>query len=246
MKQNGVKPYIARIKQWKIRNMVRLYLEARDLFKKYRNLLRKGNYLSFERMREICDILWEIKEDHHLIYKRLLDPKKNKFEKAPKYLPASAELEFINNAGLLFHKMMVARELKYLLEHYFEDSDVFQKNKESLQLQLRIIEELFDDGIQVLQSLIKENNTNMLLLTLMLENTDLVRKHFGKNVPELVSQFGNGKGLDTIYCDAGKYYIECGRIGLAKQMLRDAVKKNKDNGEAKKLLEDLAEQVEKT
>lgn len=235
----SVKPYLARIKKWKIRNMVMLYLEAREKFKNYRRLLKRGTFISFERMREICDILFEIKEDHHLLYKRLIDPRKNKFEKTHKFMPDKIETEFMNNIGLLFHKVMVARELKYLMEHYVEESDTFQKNKDNLEEQLRKISMLFDEGIEILKSLISCNKNNLLLLTLLLENPDMTKKHFGKNAVQLVEQFGNGKGLDDVYFSVGKYYLECGRKDKAKNMLQYALKKNSQHQLAKNLLSEL-------
>ncbi|MFQ6113943.1 MAG: hypothetical protein ACE5NG_07610 [bacterium] len=84
---NKVKAYLIQIKDWKIRNMVMLYLEAREKFKTYSRMIRSDVNISFEGMREICDILYEIKEDHHLIFKRALDPKRKKFEKAHKFMP---------------------------------------------------------------------------------------------------------------------------------------------------------------
>ena len=234
-----VKPYIARIRSCKIRNVVRLYLEARELFRQYRKLLRKGNYLSFEKMREISDILYEVKEDLHLIYKRLLDPRKKKFEAARKYVPDEVELALMNNVGLLFHKIFVARELKYVLEHYVEESETFKVNQENLQTHLQRINLLFDEGLEILKEFISRNTDDFLLLTLLLEDPDATRKQFGQNAVRLVEQFGGGKGLDEIYFSVAQYYLKCGRHEQARRMLKNAVRNNSDHRAAAALLEEM-------
>ncbi|MCG8607392.1 hypothetical protein MJD09_20720 [bacterium] len=221
-----MKPYLARIKHWKIRNMIRLYLEAREQFLLYRKRLRKKTSISFEGMRKICDILYEIKEDHHLIFKRLIDPQKNKFEKERKYLPCTIETEFMNNIGLLFHKVMVTRELKYLMEHYIEESDSFQKTEENLEYHLQIIDSLFDEGIKTLKSLILRYKDNTLLLSLLLENPKRTKRHFGANAAELLEQFVEGKGLDEVYFSVGMYYAENGWKEKAREMFDEALKRN--------------------
>jgi len=220
------KPYLGRVKNWKIRNIVMLYLEAREAFKNYRRSSRRGDFLSFDKLREICEILFEIKEDHHLVYKRLIGPQKNKFEKGHKIVPNEIETEFMNNIGLLFHKVMVARELKYVMEHYVEKSDTFQKNEESLQTQLEKIDVLFEEGIDVLISLIKENRDNILLLTLLLEDPKRTKKHFGKHTRGIIERFGDGEGLAEVYFNVGKYYADSGWSKKAKRMFESALKEN--------------------
>ena len=242
MSTESVKPYLRRVQKWKIRNTVMLYLDARDKYRKYIRLLRGGTFISSEKLREISDILYEIKEDHHLIYKRLVDPKKKKFDTTHKFHPTDIELEFINNAGLLFHKLMVATELKYLMEHYVEESDPFQKTGDSLRTQLNLITSLFDDGIAALQGVISQNNDNVLLLSLLLDNPDLAKRHFGKNAINLVEQFCGGKSLDEIYYLVGQYHAECGRPGSAKRMFKSALKKNGRHELARQSLARLSEQ----
>ncbi len=233
---HGVKPYLARIKDWKTKNMVMLYLEARELFIAYRRRLRKGVSLSFEGMREICDILYEIKEDHHLIFKRLIDPKKHKFEKEQKFTPSEVETEFMNNIGLLFHKVMVTRELKYLLEHYVEESDAFQQTGESLQYHINKIDSLFDEGIEILKSLVLQYKDNTLLLSLLLDDPERTKRHFGKNASDLIEQFVDGKGLHEVYFSVGRYYAENGWNEKAEKMFEETLKRNPKHRLAKKEL----------
>lgn len=235
-KDSEVKPYLRKIKNWKIRNMVMLYLEAREKFKDYSNMMKKDDSISFERMREISDIMYEIKEAHHLLYKRLLDPHKKRFEDAMKFTPNQIEIEFMNNIGLLFHKITVARELKYVMEHYVQKDEAFHKNKENLQTNLVRIDELFDEGIDILKAVIRQNTDNVLLLTLLLENAVNTKKHFGDNAVKIIEQFSNGKGLDEVYYHVGKYYADCGWKDKAKKMLKSAVKRNKQHSKAQQTL----------
>ncbi|MFQ5865838.1 MAG: tetratricopeptide repeat protein [bacterium] len=234
-----VKPYLNRVKNWKIRNMVMLYLDAREKFKTYRRMIRSDVNISFAGMREICDILYEIKEDHHLLFKRVIDPKKKKFEKAHKFMPDEVETNFMNNIGLLFHKVMVARELKYLMEHYVEESETFRKSKEDLQFHLKKIDSLFDEGIEILKTLVGQYKDNILLLTLLLENPHQTKKQFGKDAVELIEQFVDDKGLDEVYYSVGKFYAQNGWKYKAEEMLREALKRNPNHKNAQQFLSNL-------
>ncbi len=236
---DNVKPYLRRIKNWKIRNMVLLYLEAREKFLTYRELLEEGVFISFERMWELCDMLYEVKEDHHLLYKRLLDPGKKKFETALKFMPNEIELQFMNNVGLLFHKLMVARELRYQTEHYVEKDETFHRNEENLQIHLRNIGALFEDGIGILKSLVVSNRDNPLLLTLLLENIELAKNHLGDEARDVIRQLADASKLDDIYCSVGAYYLQCGWTDKAKTMFSSALKENARHKEAKQQLSRL-------
>ncbi|MFQ5751060.1 MAG: tetratricopeptide repeat protein [bacterium] len=234
-----VKPYLIRIKDWKIRNMVMLYLEAREKFKACRRMLRKGAFISFEKMREISDSLYEIKEDHHLLYKKLIEPKKKRFEKAHKFLPDEIETDFMNNIGLLFHKVMATRELKYVMEHYVEESETFQKTKDNLQYHLDKIDSLFDEGVEILKSMIGRYNDNILLLTFLLEDPTRTKKHFGEDAVEILERFVNGEGLDEVYYSVGQFYAKNGWKEKAKTMLKETLKRNPNHENAQKQLTNL-------
>ena len=240
-KVGSANPYLVRIKDWKIRNMVMLYLDAREKFLTYRRMLKKGIFISFEKMREICDILYEIKEDHHLIFKRLVDPQKNRFERAPKFTPSKVETEFMNNIGLLFHKVMVTRELKYLMEHYIEESEAFQKSEENLQYHLSKINALFGEGIEILKNLVVLHKDNILLVTLLLEDPARTKKHFGQDAYEMLEKFANGKGLEEVYFSVGSYYARNGWSDNARKMLEEALRRNPKHLSALELLNTIDE-----
>ncbi len=239
MQSDAVKPYLQRIKDWKIRNMVMLYLEAREQFLACRKELRKGLSISFNKMLEICDILYEVKEDHHLIFKKLQDPKRNKFEPAQKFMPCKWETEFMNNIGLLFHKVMVARELKYQLENYVEQDDAYQRNRDNLNYHLKKIDELFNEGVEILKHLIARHRDNILLLTLLLEDPERTRRHFGQDAWDLIAHFADGRGLEELYYAVGKYYAENGWRDKAIRMLEKALKLNPKHPGARKVLSGL-------
>lgn len=224
--EKSVKPYFLRVRNWKIRNMVMMYLEARERFLTCRRTFRKDFSLSFETLKEMSDILFEIKENHHLIFKRVIDPEKGKFEKSFKITPDEVETEFMNNIGLLFHKIMVTRELKYLMDHYVEDSAAFQRSSENLQYHILRIDELFTRGIEIIKSLLGRYKTNILLLTYLLDDPARVKRHFGQDVEELLEQFVDGRGLDEVYYSVGKYYLENGWPDKAKKVLKEVQKRN--------------------
>lgn len=239
-----VKPYYRRVKDWKVRNMVECYLSARALFRKTfggpKARLQKIRGVSFDTMKEICDVLYEIKEDHHLIYRRLLDPKKHKFDDSHKFIPDETVTAFMNNSGLLFHKVMVARELRYVIDHYVEGDDRCERNVELLQRQLDDINLLFDEGVEIIEQLIKENKENTLLLTMLLKNNKEMKKHFGKRMEALLLGFGNGHGKAEVYFRAGQYHDRCGRSKEARDMYKQALKSHRGHTGAKKALDAIA------
>ena len=112
--------YLAAIKPWKIRNMVEGYLAAWQIFhKQQRSKSTERHALSFEALNKISDILYEVKEDHHLLFRRP-DRALQRHEQH-KLVPTYSETTFIDHVGLLFHKAMVAKELRYILERYAHD-----------------------------------------------------------------------------------------------------------------------------
>jgi hypothetical protein len=236
---NSVKPYFIRVRNWKIRNMVMMYMDAHDQFKTCRRMLRKNLSLSFEKLKDISDILFTIKEDHHLIFKRLVDPEKGKYEKSHKIMPNEIETEFMNNIGLLFHKVMVTRELKYLMENYVEDSEAFHRSSENLQYHLNRIDELFARGTEIIKTLLKRYNDNILLLSSLLEDPLRVKKHFGMDVNALLAEFADGRGVDDLYFQVGKYCSDNGWQDKAQKMLRETLARNPAHSKARSELEKL-------
>jgi len=241
MNETKVKPYIARIKQWKVRAMVASYLSAGQEFKQLTRTIKKKSVKSLETLRQISDVLYEVKEDHHLVFERLLEPEKHKFEKTGKFFPNKIELDFMNNVGLLFHKILVARELKYLTEHYADNAATFQEIDSNFKGQLTVIERLFDAGLKIIKDMICQNKENVLLLTLLIENSSLTRSSFGFAADKALERFAGNEGLDNLYYRLGKYYSDCGRPVEARTMLKRAVRENKTHRRASQLLLEIVQ-----
>lgn len=243
--ENGVKSYFLRIRDWKVRNMVMMYLEAREKFmaSRPRRSVFKGASVSYDRLKAVSDLLFEVKEDHHLIFKRVLDPEKGKFEKSHKITPDDVEAEFMNNIGLLFHKLMVTRELKYYMENYVEDYRDLQRSNDNLQYHLEKIEELFVHGVEILRNLLSRYKDNILLISYMIEEQSKIRRHFDRDVFSLLREYWDGQGMDEVYFVIGKYCVKNGWREKAAKILKEALKLNPQHGDVQAELLKLSNPV---
>lgn len=232
-----VGPYIAGARDRKIRYIVSRYLEAYSLFKAYNQSFHKGVIMSFSNLRKVQDILWDIKENFHLIYKRILNPKKRIFEQANKFTPNESEISFMNNVGLLFHKVMVARELKYILDYYEEDSNGYQDTKASLDRNLDRINFLFDQGIELLVQIFENYQNNIQLITYFLENKDQCESLLKKNIQDILLILSRGRSIEDIYIDAVHYYQNSGWMDKAEAILKQLLKINPKHDRAALMLQ---------
>jgi len=221
-----ISPYIAGIRDRKIRQIISLYLEAFGSFKEYNKSFHEGVIMSFSNLRRVHDILWDIKENFHLIYKRILNPKKKIFEQANKFTPSDSEIKFMNNVGLLFHKVMVARELKYVLDYYEEDSEGYQDTKASLERNLDRISLLFDQGIELFVQMLENYQNNIQLITCFLECREKCESLLNKSIEELLKILSRGRDIEDIYMDAVHYYQNSGWTDKAENVLRELLKIN--------------------
>lgn len=229
-------PYIENIKDWKIREMAVGYLQAKASFEKYN---KPTNIISFKILKEICDTLYDVKENHHLIFKKIIDPKKGKFETANKFTPNEADINFMNNVGLLFHKVMVARELKYILDYYEEDTTGYQETKASLERNLQRIAMLFHQGNDVLQAMLESHKNNIYLITYFLENQEFCKKQFKLDINSLLSMLTDEDGLEKAYLNAAQFYASSGWNDKVKNMCKKSLQLNPQNEEAKQLLKNI-------
>jgi tetratricopeptide (TPR) repeat protein len=232
-KQN--RPYLVSVKDWKIRNMIEGYLRARLLFKSRRNALRSHQLPSFQTLREICDILYHIKEDHHMIFRRGEEEKSNG-NGNHKFVPGMVEMAFIDNVGLLFHKVLVARELRYILEHYAKDDELWESHFASLKDNLQKIEQLFDKGVAHVLDLIRANAENVLLTIFLLENQAWVGKCLSLRKPQSPLPLANGNDWEPVYMKAADYYVQSGWYEKAREALKKVLKKNSRNAVARQTL----------
>jgi len=228
--------YIQNIKNWKIRDMVVKYLEAKATFETYNKPFSSGTIISFGTLKKICDALYEIKEDLHQIYKKIINPKKRTFEAADKFTPNEGEINFINNVGLLFHKVMVARELKYMLDYYKEDSVSYQETKASLERNLERIEFLFNQGIEILLHMVKSHTNNIYLLTYCLENQEFCINQFKLDLESLLGILIDKQGTEKAYTLAAEYYFSSGWHDKVKTMCHKILQINPQNSKAQQML----------
>lgn len=232
-----ISPYIAGIRDRKIRYIISRYLETLSTFKEYNKSFHEGIIMSFSNLRKVHDILWDIKENFHLIYKRVLNPRKRIFEQADKFTPTESEIKFMNNVGLLFHKVMVARELKYVLDYYEEDSSGYQDTKASLERNLDRINFLFDEGIELLIQMLENYQNNIQLITYFLENKEKCESILQKKIENLLKVLSGGRDIEDIYMDAVHYYQNSGWIDKAEHILRELLKINPSHERAALMLQ---------
>ncbi|MFX0141291.1 MAG: tetratricopeptide repeat protein [Candidatus Hodarchaeota archaeon] len=232
-------PYIQNIKDWKIRELVIGFLEAKATFEKNNKPKKKDSFISFSILRKICDMLYETKENHHLIFKKITNPKNHTFEVANKFTPNEGDINFMNNVGLLFHKVMVARELKYVLDYYEEDSTGYQETKASLERNLQRIEMLFNQGIDILLSMLRNHKNNIYLITYFLENKKFCTDQFRIDLESLLKIVTDKDSLENTYLMSAMYYANSGWYDKARKMSQKSLQLNPENKEAKSLIESI-------
>ena len=235
--KTNVSPYIASIRDRKIRNIVSRYLEAYTMFIEYNQSFHEGVILSFTDLRKLNDVLFHAKEDFHLIYKRVLNPRKKIFEQANKYTPEESEINFMNNVGLLFHKVLVAREVKYVLDYYEEDSNSYQETIASLERNLDRIKLLFDQGLELLVHMLDNYQNNLQLITYFLENKETCTKILNKNATEILKVLARGRSIEDIYMDAIHYYQNSGWMDKTETLLKELLRINPKNEKATVMLQ---------
>ncbi|MFQ6092854.1 MAG: tetratricopeptide repeat protein [bacterium] len=233
----GPSPFVRKIRDEKIAEIIDGYIRAKGFFDQFDLQFRNGQSISFEAIKEIGDILYDVKESHHLIFRRVLDPKTRRLEEAKKFCPDESEIAFMNNIGLIFHKLVVARELKYVLEHYEEDTDHYQETKKELELFLERIDTLFTRGIEMLKGMMHNYRGTIRLMALFWENRALVERAFGLDLKQLVELiWGAGKYEDATL-SLGEYYLEQGWPDKAEKMFQEVLSVNPGHRRAKSYLQ---------
>lgn len=225
-------PYLWKIKDEKVKEIIDGYLKAKNMFEAYNSQFQNGRIMSFKELKEISEVLFDVKEDHHLLFKRVIKPKVRELEKARKFTPSEEEIKLMNNIGLVFHKVMVVRELKYVMEHYEEDSANYIETKEELERMLERIDNLFKDGLDVIKNVLPSYPNN-LLLSYFLENREFVEKSFGNDLKNIVEVMLGKGGLEQAYFRIGKYYLENGWYEQAEKMFEETLKINPEHQGAK-------------
>jgi hypothetical protein len=229
-------PYVKAYKAWTIRTIISAYFRAKNMFENMTREETNGQELSFEKIKKLSDILFGTKENLYLIFKRIIDPEKKLFEKSAKAIPNQTELDFMNNVGLLFHKAMVARELKYVLDHYLHNSKDYRDTKSSLDSYWERMRELFASGKKLAKTVLEENSNNMEVLSYIVENDRYVEEAIGENINFLLESIEGKNKTDNAYLRVGEYCLESGWTERARKSLGEALRINPNNYKAKKLL----------
>jgi len=233
---SNISSYISGIKDWKIQEIISGYINALLIFSKYSKSDRSRQQITFSNLRKICDILYETKENFHLIYKRVLNPKKQIFETADKITPNEREINFMNNIGLLFHRVMVARELKYLIDYYEQDSEFFQESKKSFNTNIRKVDDLFDQGTDLLIQLLTDHQENINLISYFIDNKDDILPVFKEKYNAIISKLtGNNKTANP-FLMAAEYYVDSGWNEKALEVLKEFLQINPKNERAVQLI----------
>jgi len=227
---------VKKSKSWIIKNVVSNYFKAynlnADIYREYNS----KTDIHFEKLRQLSDIVFGVKEDLHLIYRRLLDPRRNKFEVAEKYTPNEEEIRFINNVGILFHKAMVARELQYMIEYYETGADPdYDDIQTYLDDHIERLRALFEKGLLLLKDFIANHKGDAIVLSYLIENSRYVEAVLGQSVQELFKQLGHNGSFVKLYLSVADYFRASGWDDKAKKVLLDALALEPDNKELQEI-----------
>ncbi len=244
IEQTTHRTYLAAIKSWKIRNMVEGYFAAWQIFHKHHRAKSAERYaFSFETLNKISDVLYEVKEDHHLLFRR--PERAVQRHEQHKLVPTYSETIFIDHVGLLFHKAMVAKELRYILERYAHDERNWSVHFTELQDNLQRMETLFMEGVELLGSLVRNEPDNVLLLAYLIEHRRTVAKCFGIRPNEVLSKLVAKEVQPQAYYLVARFYYESGWYERAKEILRKALDKNKTDTAVLMLFEQIEAKLSK-
>ncbi len=238
LEQTTHRTYLAAIKPWKIRNMVEGYLAAWQIFHKHHRTKSTERHVpSYETLNKISEILYSVKEDHHLLFRRSerISPRHEQHKLAPSY----SETTFSDHVGLLFHKTMVAKELRYILERYAHDERNWTAHFNELQNNLERTETLFMEGLELVASLVRNDSDNVLLLAYLIEHRRTVAKCFGIRPGEVLQKLVAKNKQPQVYCSVAQYYYERGWYERAKETVRKALDKSKDDAATLRLFEQI-------
>ena len=230
--------YLAAAKSWKIRNMIAGYVHARLTFQQHWRPKASDHHVpSFEVFEKVCDILQQVKDDHHLIYRRANATNgRNGRNERHKLVPGYAETAFINHVGLLFHKVMVGKELRYILDHYTHDERNWHGQFQELQSNLSGLDRLFEQGRDALLNFVRNQSEDVLVLAFLLDEQRAVAKCFGVRPVEVLALFVNKLEAAQVYYLVAHYNYESGWYERAHELAQKAGHKNSGEDRVRQLL----------
>ena len=229
-------PYVKKSKSWIIKNVLSNYFKAynlnADIYREYHS--KTG--VQFKKLRQLSEMLFDAKEALHLVYRRLVDPKRNMFEDAEKYKPNEVEIKFINNVGILFHKSMVARELEYMLEYYKTENDSeYIEIKSSLDDNIERLHVLFEKGLVLVRCFLENFKDDAVVLSFLLENSRYIEAIFEESVSSLITGLVQTDSIAELYMKVFAYFKDSGWDDRAKKVLLDAIEVEPENQELKEM-----------
>ncbi len=154
----------------------------------------------------------------------MLNPKKQIFEQANKLIPSEREIEFMNNIGLLFHRVMVARELRYLLDYYEKNSEGYQDTRTSFKTNITKITRLFEQGLDLLMHVLEDYLNNINLISYFIDNKKELMPIFGKKYDEILKILTANDKSDNAHFKVVEYYLESGWNDKAILVLKEFIK----------------------
>jgi hypothetical protein len=231
-----ISSFVRANKPWLIRKAISNYFRASNAFSNLDRERSNGHLVRFESLKNLSDILFDIKEDMYLIFRRLVNPKKRIFEDANKYTPSQFETEFINNVGLLFHKTMIVRELEYVMEHYTEEDEELKAAENDFNIHWLRMKVLFNNGIEIIKRMLEQYKDNLVVISYFLENDRYVEDVLKENIHDLLSRLYGEDNYTHAYIDVGEYCIKRGWNDKAKKILGDALSLDPENDCARQLI----------
>ena len=231
-------PYVKKSRSWIIKNVMVNYFKAynlnADIYREYHS----RTDVPFKKLRQLSDVLFNAKEDLYLVYKRLIDPKRNLFENAEKFTPNEVEIRFINIVGILFHKSMVARELEYMLEYYKVENDPdYDDIKKSLDDNIERLRVLFERALSLIKGFLENYKNDPIVLSFFLENNHYIEAVIDSSVHSLFLELGHKKSAADFYMNVADYFRDSGWEEKAKKVLIDAMELEPENINLKNMWE---------
>lgn len=228
--------YLASVKDWKVRNMIQGYLQACHAYQEMRQVrVRKQRAPSFDVLKQISDALYRVKEDHHLIFRR--SDEANSKNSQHKLVPGYADTAFIDHVGLLFHKVMVARELRYILEHYAHNKENWEAHFQSLQTNLQLIDEVFEKGLALVLEFMRSHSDNTLLLAFFIEHDKKIAKCVRLDAKKVLHELITKVELSQAYFKVAQYYYDSGWPERALKAARRCLAEDAKHAEARELVQ---------
>ena len=231
------KDYVRRTKDWTIRHIVATYLSvSEDFLQEYAQLENKSEF-SHRLLSKLSDSLYDLKEEIKLIYQPFVVSQNGAKNNDPRFEPTDMEVDFLVNIGLLFHKMVVCREIKYLLDNYNRLSRKYPESADELVLNLGSIFKILSENKTALIRYLKFHSNNITLLAFLLSNTARMKRCVNIQGMELIRRIITVDKLQSMYIEASKYLIESGQFQEARKILRKTKTGGLKNSAVKILLE---------